>query len=706
MSEKQNLLVGVDIGASSIKAVELKRVGGEIQVAHLGIEPLASDIVVDSMIVDSTAVSNAIAKIFAKSGIKGKAVATSVGGHSVIVKKVAMQTMTDDELAAVIQTEAAQHIPFDIQDVDVDFQILSEDLSGPEMDVLLVAVKKDEVLNHTKVLSLAAKSPPVVDFDAFALQSCYEYNYEPERDLTVALLDLGADAMSINIVRGGKLLFAREVNVGGNQYTGALQKELDLSFESAEALKLGKKVGAVSEDVEMPIFNKVNELIVREIQKTLAFFRATASGGNVERVYLAGGSTNVPGLVEEMRLGLSLPVEVLNPFQKIGYAAGSGVVPQNAPQFSVAVGLALKNLEKVQRGASKEPPGRGRRLATAGGPGEPPPKKEGYRIVDVLYATDRRATGKKKPAKFFGSERSQDGSLALGTCEVSIPWDHRIGELESPSIGRLEFWPNPKKHVVLLRIQMASEAGFYGRLCDGVAASARKEAFVFIHGYSVTFEDAARRTAQLACDLKFSGPPILYSWPSQGSVAKYTVDETNIEWTIPHLRGFLERVVSESGAATLHLIAHSMGNRALTRALAEISRGLRPTARAQFRQVVLTAPDIDAEVFKQLAAAVQSTAERVTLYASSEDEALKLSKQFHGYPRAGDAGETIVICPGVDTVDVSAVDTSLLGHSYYADNRSVISDLFNLLREGAPPGQRFGISAVRLGDLQYWRFQP
>ncbi|MGH9670810.1 MAG: type IV pilus assembly protein PilM [Terriglobales bacterium] len=340
-------IVGLDIGSSSIKAVELKKTKGEIAVAHLGVEPLASDIVVDSMIVDSTAVSNAITKIFNESGIKGKAVATSVSGHSVIVKKIAMQTMSDQDLAAAIQTEAAQHIPFDIQDVNIDFQILSEDLSGPQMDVLLVAVKKDKILNYTNVLSLAAKAPAVVDIDAFALQNCYEYNYEPAPGSTAALLNLGASVMNINIVKGSTPLFTRDVSVGGNQYTDALQKELDLSFDDAEALKLGKKVGTVSEDAKMPILQQVTEIIVLEIQKTFDFFRATASGEHIERLYVAGGSSKVPGLVEALRQEFSLPVEVLNPFQRINPGPGGELVEQNAGQLAVAVGLALRSFETI-----------------------------------------------------------------------------------------------------------------------------------------------------------------------------------------------------------------------------------------------------------------------------------------------------------------------------------------------------------------------
>ncbi len=342
-------IVGLDIGSSCIKAVELKKTKGEIQVSTLGVEPLAADIVVDSMIVDSGSVSGAIAKIFNDHKIKSKLVATSVSGHSVIVKKITTQTMSDSDLAETINTEAAQHIPFDIADVNIDYQILSDDPTAPQMDVLLVAVKKDKILNYTNVLNLAGKSPAVVDIDAFALQNCYEYNYEPAPGTTVALLNLGASVMNINIVKGATPLFTRDVSVGGNQYTDSLQKELDLSFDDAEALKLGQRVGTVSEDAKLPILQQVTEIIVLEIQKTFDFFRATAAGEHIERIYLAGGSSKVPGLIEALRSEFSMPVEVLNPFQRISAAniTEPGLIDQNAGQLAVAVGLALRSFEEL-----------------------------------------------------------------------------------------------------------------------------------------------------------------------------------------------------------------------------------------------------------------------------------------------------------------------------------------------------------------------
>jgi type IV pilus assembly protein PilM len=218
------------------------------------------------------------------------------------------------------------------------------------MDVLLVAVKKDKILNYTNVLSMAGKTPAIVDIDALALQNCYEFNYEPPPTQVVALLNLGASVMNINIVKGTTPLFPRDVSVGGHQYTDSLQKELDLSFDDAESLKLGHKVGTVQDDAKTPILQQVTEIIVLEIQKTFDFFRASAAGEHIEKIYLAGGSAKVPGLVEALRQEFSMPVELFNPFQKVlapVEGAGAELVEQNAGQLAVAVGLALRSFEKL-----------------------------------------------------------------------------------------------------------------------------------------------------------------------------------------------------------------------------------------------------------------------------------------------------------------------------------------------------------------------
>ncbi|MDR3765175.1 MAG: type IV pilus assembly protein PilM [Acidobacteriota bacterium] len=346
---KSKAVVGLDIGSTSIKAVELQRNRGSITVSHVGLEPLASDIVVDSMIVDSGSVASAISKLFGEHAFKAKLVATSVSGHSVIVKKISIQTMAEPELGEAVRGEAAQYIPFDMSDVNVDYQVLSTDLTGPTIDVLLVAVKKDKILNYTNALQLAGRQPSIVDIDAFALQNCYEYNYDPAPTATVALLNIGASVMNINILRGNNPLFTRDVSVGGNQYTDSLQKELDLGFDDAEALKLGRKVGTVSDDAKLPILQQVTEIIVLEIQKTFDFFRATASGEHIERILVSGGSAQVPGLLEALRQEFSIPVDQLNPFQKVVPPIGEGadLIEKHASQLVVAVGLALRSFEKL-----------------------------------------------------------------------------------------------------------------------------------------------------------------------------------------------------------------------------------------------------------------------------------------------------------------------------------------------------------------------
>src|ERR1700690_3081225 len=266
MGKKSKQLVGLDIGSSSIKAVELKSTKAGYELVSFGMESLAQDTVVDGAIMDAPQVDDANSKIFDAQRVKTKNVATSVSGHSVIVKRVPLPLMTEEELYDRIPSEASQHIPFDIADVNLSYQLLES--MDAQMDVLLVAVKKDKILNHTNVLAQAGKTPVVVDIDAFALQNCFEVNYDPDPGQVVALLNIGASVMNINIVRRSTPLFTRDVSVGGNQYTDALQKELDLSFEDAEKLKMGGTHAGVSEEKRAAILRSASDILILEIQKT------------------------------------------------------------------------------------------------------------------------------------------------------------------------------------------------------------------------------------------------------------------------------------------------------------------------------------------------------------------------------------------------------------------------------------------------------
>lgn len=328
-----------------------------------------------------------------------------------------------------------------------------------------------------------------------------------------------------------------------------------------------------------------------------------------------------------------------------------------------------------------------------------------YAVVRVYYATDRLGDTNLPPGQVFGGRR---GELSYGHCDVSIPRDHRMGELEQPSIWKLEWSEDPEKHVVLLSLRAQSPELFYSDVRSRVNGSRGRNALVFIHGYNVTFADAARRTAQLSYDLAFDGAAVFYSWPSQGTLLGYPNDESNIEWTQSDLQKFLDDFALTSGADNIYVIAHSMGNRALTRAFAAlVARD--PAVRAKFRELILTAPDLDAAVFKRdIAPQILSERPLVTLYASVNDKALVASERFHGYPRLGDAGPGMVVLPGMDTIDASAVDTSFIGHSYFADNRSVLSDIFYLIRDGLPAGQkpRQGLELVGGAATAHWKINP
>jgi type IV pilus assembly protein PilM len=344
---RQKALVGLDIGSSSIKAVELKNTKHGYELVSFGLERLAQDTVVDGAIMDAPLVAGAIGNIFDTQKVKTKNVATAVSGHSVIVKRVTLPSMTEEDLYDRIQSEASQHIPFDIADVNLDHQLLES--VDSQMDVLLVAVKKDKILNHTNVIAQAGKNSTVVDIDAFALQNCYEANYDPDPGQTIALLNIGASVMNINIVRGSIPLFTRDVSVGGNQYTDALQKELDLSFEDAERLKHGESVAGVAEEHRGTILRSVTDILVLEIQKTFDFFRATASGESIQKIVVAGGSARVPGVMDVLREEFAIPVEEMYPFRKIVINPArhnEDQIRELAPRLAIAVGLALRSFDE------------------------------------------------------------------------------------------------------------------------------------------------------------------------------------------------------------------------------------------------------------------------------------------------------------------------------------------------------------------------
>src|SRR2546422_9555291 len=324
--KKKKELVGLDIGSSSVKAVKLKRKGEGYELENLGLETFDPDTVVDGAIMNAPEVSRRINAIFSENKISTKNVATSVSGHSVIVKRITVAAATEEEVANAIPYEAQQYIPFDMADVNMGYQVLGPAATGNGLDVMLVAVKREKIQNYTTVLSVAGKAPLVVDIDAFAVQKGFEVNYEPPPDLMVALLNVGASIMNIHIVRGSVPLFTRDVPVGGNQYTDTLQKELDLSFEDAEKLKKGQEVPNVSLEAKAAHIRSVSDILLLEIQKTFDFFRQTASGENIQGIYVAGGTAKIEGLVDLLKEDFGIPVEIFDPFRKI--TVPNNIVPE------------------------------------------------------------------------------------------------------------------------------------------------------------------------------------------------------------------------------------------------------------------------------------------------------------------------------------------------------------------------------------------
>ena len=328
-------------------------------------------------------------------------------------------------------------------------------------------------------------------------------------------------------------------------------------------------------------------------------------------------------------------------------------------------------------------------------------KKDRHEIVPVFYGTNRAASTGHNVSLSYGAER---GELSYGIADVSIPDDHRMGQIERPRLWKLQFTADHTAHVTLLGTASLSPAAFVENAKSALSQCAKKEVLLFVHGYNVKFEDALLRTAQIAYDLHFVGIPALFSWPSEGSTPKYAVDMNNITWSRPHFAEFLRVLREQLAAETVHIIAHSMGNRLIAETISSMTSA-QAMSGARIRQIVLAAPDVDAGTFKNFAKSFSEKADQFTLYASSHDLALAASKFVNKYPLAGDAGPNLVIVEPVDTVDASEVDTSFMGHSYYGENRSVLSDIFHVIRNGTPPQNRQLKEMTRDGQ-RYWLFNP
>lgn len=323
-------------------------------------------------------------------------------------------------------------------------------------------------------------------------------------------------------------------------------------------------------------------------------------------------------------------------------------------------------------------------------------------LVKVYYATDRSRMPGDDGKPSFGGERSE--KLTYGACTVAIPREGRKGDPERTRLWRLVFDDKIKDEAKLVETTATDFGVFLKDLSARVGESRGEKALFFIHGYNVTFEEAAIRTAQLSYDLNFDGASAFFSWPSKGGVLDYFADENTIEWAMPHIKSFLDDFLTKTGAENVYLIAHSMGNRGFARALAALLTE-KPSAAGKIKEIILAAPDVDTDVFRRdIAPALAASKKPVTLYSANEDLALSISRKIHAFSRAGGAGEGPLIAKGIETIDVNSVDSGLLHHSYVFEDRRVMTDLFYIINMSIRADYRAGLYRVETPAGKYWKF--
>ncbi|MBW1850861.1 MAG: type IV pilus assembly protein PilM [Deltaproteobacteria bacterium] len=358
---KKNQLIGLDIGSHAIKLVEIEHGKKGMSLKNFGIIGLPREAIVEGCIKDKEAVSLAIKQLIRNLKARNKNVATSISGFSVVIKKIMMSHKDESELVATIQDEAEQYIPFDIDEVNLDFDILPSENASVEaagegkqedserMEVMLAAAKKDIIDDYVLLLEKAGLNPTVLDVDAFALQNAFEASTdEDEGKGCVALVNVGAEELGINAIKNGVSMFTRDSSYGGAQITEAIKSEFNVNFDEAEKIKLGgievekEKIGALEE-----IFKSVASDLVREITRALEFLSSAFPEDTIEKILLAGGSCRIPGFQKRLESETKVPVFELNPFAKLTIDMkqfDAKYLEYMAPQAAVAVGLALRSI--------------------------------------------------------------------------------------------------------------------------------------------------------------------------------------------------------------------------------------------------------------------------------------------------------------------------------------------------------------------------
>jgi type IV pilus assembly protein PilM len=341
-------LVGLDIGSSAIKVAQLKESKGRYALQKFGVKPLEPEVIVDGTVMDEGRVVSAIRELLEEANVKNRHVAISISGHAVIVKKISLPPMPDEELEGQVKLAAEQYIPFDINEVNIDFHVLPsdtlEDHQG-EMSVILVAAKKDKINELTELVKAAGLVPMVMDVDAFAVENMHAINYPMVQEETTALVNLGASVMNVNIIRAGSSLFTRDIPLGGNRYTEAIQREMGLSFEEAEESKKKDRASDSGGASLTGIMDYVNAEVASEIARTVDYFKTSTVNAELNRVLICGGVARAQGLIQQLGDRMQLPVEMADPFAEIditGCDIDPDLLADMAPAAAVGVGLALR----------------------------------------------------------------------------------------------------------------------------------------------------------------------------------------------------------------------------------------------------------------------------------------------------------------------------------------------------------------------------
>jgi len=343
--KRQKSMIGLDLGSSSIKVVQVETKAGEVNLLDFGSAELLPEAVVDGEIMDRQLVVETIQNLFESKRIKAKDVCTSVKGRSVIVKKIQMERMAPEDAKEAIQWEAEQHVPYDINDVSLDFQILEGNSDPKKMDVLLVAAKRDMLVAHADLIRQAGLNPLVIDIDAFAVQNALNHNYEFGPEEVVAMVNVGADSTSINVVTGGMPLYTQDVSLGGTNFVEALQKTYNISHAEAVAAVRGEEqpnfdLGQVVEEVA--------EDLASAIERSVLYLKSAGETESIDRVLLCGGAVRIPGLVDFLVERSDAPVEVADPLRRVQFDPvlfGTGRPEEMAAALTVGLGLAMRKVD-------------------------------------------------------------------------------------------------------------------------------------------------------------------------------------------------------------------------------------------------------------------------------------------------------------------------------------------------------------------------